>query len=178
MTIYPDGGVKRLRIVGLRSVPETLAAGNGVATAATTTTTTSTTQGTAVPKLHAVPLNHADFAPYGSVIQSFPSDIDALPQGAHVTFANQGTAAKYHRLATAVSKFSEAPGKGEVSAPALFSVFRCTPPASLAENGNLWEVKILERHRFTTQAFVPMSDGAGSTTRYLVIVALNGKGML
>ncbi|KAI1462615.1 ureidoglycolate hydrolase [Annulohypoxylon moriforme] len=41
--------------------------------------------------------------------------------------------------------------------------------SSSGSDGGLFEVKILERHPFTTQTFVPM--GVGPESRYLVIVA-------
>ncbi len=37
-------------------------------------------------------------------------------------------------------------------------------------------MKLLERHRFTTQAFIPMVSVGGRQEGYLVVVALNSKG--
>jgi allantoicase len=39
-------------------------------------------------------------------------------------------------------------------------------------------VKLLERHRFTTQAFIPMVPVNGLQQGFLVVVALNGQGTL
>lgn len=36
-------------------------------------------------------------------------------------------------------------------------------------------MKLLERHSFSTQAFIPMSSQDGTSTHYLVIVCLNGQ---
>lgn len=63
--------------------------------------------------------------------------------------------------------------KGDVN----FCVFRCDKQngvRSCKEGKESWEVKVLERHEFSSQAFVPMGNGGG---RYLVLVALPGTGM-
>lgn len=46
-------------------------------------------------------------------------------------------------------------------------VFHCRPTNELP-----FTVKLLERHPYSSQAFIPMTDG--KTRGYLVIVALNG----
>jgi allantoicase len=181
VTIFPDGGIKRLRIVGRRAVPETLAQSvpsqivvpNGgaastapVATNGKSSTTTTVSSNGAARTLSALPLTAEAFASYGSVLQSYP-DHDSVPKGTRVTPCNQGTAAKFHHLAPLIDAY---PTAGATAKP-NFSVFRC----EAGGKKTTLEVKVLERHRFTTQAFVPMAGGVGSE-RYLVIVALNGEG--
>ena len=136
-----------------------------------------------VPTIPALPITPEAFEEYGAVIQAW-SDTDAVPRGTKVTSANQGTAHKFHNLALVEQAYP--PG---AHARTGLSVFRATPPirdGERAEPGALWSVKLLERHSFTTQAFVPMGTAGGvrmtgfeeplgETGRaYLVIVALNG----
>jgi ureidoglycolate hydrolase len=77
------------------------------------------------------------------------------------------------------------PTSGAVTA---IAVYRATPPAGLG-HGQVWQVRMFERHAFTTQAFIPMAKGewgagvgesAMARTEgeggMLVIVALNGPG--
>lgn len=56
-----------------------------------------------------------------------------------------------------------------------FCVFRCEQQNGYKGEGGKesWEVKVLERHEFSSQAFVPMGGGGG---RYLALVALPGAG--
>lgn len=79
LSLTKDGGLKRLRVYGhpLKPTP--------VIPAPTTIT------------LSTLPLTPETFAPYGQVIQGFSLPTSA-PKGKHVTVANQGTAAKFHRM--------------------------------------------------------------------------------
>ena len=64
----------------------------------------------------------------------------------------------------------------EAGATAGLSVYRCKPIELSA--GGLWDVKLLERHPATSQAFIPMGAGEGIDKpgeRYLVIVAPNSQ---
>ncbi|EED81677.1 ureidoglycolate hydrolase [Postia placenta Mad-698-R] len=121
----------------------------------------------------ALPLTPEAFAPFGQVVQAY-ADVNAVPspRTTRITGANQGTAIKFHKLALLESSYPAGAG-----ATAGLSVYRCNPIDVLT--GGLWTVKLLERHPYTNQAFIPM--GAGEElpqpgTRYLVIVALNGEG--
>ena len=78
--LTPDGGLKRLRIYGHPLLPST------------------SLTAPAVLQLPALPLTPETFAPYGEVVQGFSLPTSA-PKGKSVTVANQGTAAKYHRMA-------------------------------------------------------------------------------
>jgi allantoicase len=135
-----DGGIKRLRLLGVReggnlpqlpppipSLPE--------------------------HTLVAQPLTSEAYAPFGDVIH---------PGGAkYMTYANQGTAEKYHKVGEVNNLFPK--GNGKMN----FCIFHCRPTNELP-----FTVKLLERHPYSTQAFIPMTDG--QVRAYLVIVALNG----
>ncbi|GJN92527.1 hypothetical protein Rhopal_005557-T1 [Rhodotorula paludigena] len=198
LNIYPDGGVKRLRLYGrpqsqypdysaLIPLPAPApaasldAAPSSSALAASGPASTSLS----VPKLPAVPLTPSAFAPYGSVIQSYPDERSA-PKEIKIKTVNFGTARKFNHLAP-VDSVAPPPGRfaaaekangGQVPAGEInFCVFRCEPQngARGAEGGKeQWEVKVLERHEFSSQAFVPMGN-EGAEGRYLVLVALPGE---
>jgi allantoicase len=124
-----------------------------------------------------VPLTPEAFAPFGNVIQAY-ADHNAAPRGIKITPANQGTASKFHKLALLDASYP-----AEAGATQALSIYRCNPLPIGGENGE-WEVKVLERHPFTTQAFIPMGavgslgyreDGLEDIGNgYLVVVAKNG----
>ena len=95
--------------------------------------------------LQAEALERRLYQPYGDVIAAGP----ALPSAS----ANAGTARRFDRLAALENL---RPG----AAPNL-CVFRVEPAAD-----NPIPVRMLERHRHSTQVFVPM----GGARRYLVVV--------
>lgn len=135
----------------------------------------------------AVPLTREAFAPFGDVIQAWSNPLSA-PKGIRVTSANQGTAHKFHSLSRVVSSFPE--HEATQTGPPLVSVFRSTPLAELAvpvpSQANTFTVKLLERHPYSNQIFIPMGTGVTRSTEsdvlpepataYLVVVAKNGKG--
>ncbi|KAH8093946.1 allantoicase [Cristinia sonorae] len=175
VTIYPDGGIKRVRLFGVRSSESPVEeATTEVVQPNATVTTEPTFQSQNkerpghLPAIPALSLTPEAFAPFGQVIQSYP-DIHAVPQprNTRITGANQGTAIKYHKLAPVVSSYPEA-----ANATAGLSVYRCEP-IPLAPGG-VWPVKLLERHPCTNQAFIPMGSVTGADLRYLVVVAKNG----
>lgn len=90
---------------------------------------------------------------YGDVIHTASSN--------DISGANQGTAEKYHRVAQVNNLFPKGNGKPN------FCIFHCRPTQELP-----FTVKLLERHPYSTQAFIPMTDG--KTRGFLVVVALNG----
>lgn len=193
MQSWQDGGIKRLRLIGRRAAPlaniarplppiaqpgstdkalpdePSLAA--GFATAASTTVASlfghassasagagsSTVSPNGVPILHASRLTSDGFESYGCVIASGS-------RSAPHKIVNQGTARKYERLAPIASLYAP-----EAAARANVHVYHCEP-AQLP-----FHVKMLERHRFTTQAFLPMTPEKGRNG-YLVVVAKNGTG--
>jgi allantoicase len=207
LTIYPDGGVKRVRIIGRRAESGTILSNTeharrfSVSAALNGTTaidesrhlngnahfngssddgddvayTVVATNSRALPStineeshrgvtlIPALPLTPEAFAPFGNVVQAY-ADVHAAPRGTKITAANQGTALKFHKLAPILSSYP--PGS---KANANLSVYRCKPLEGIAGAGEC-VVRVLERHPYTNQAFVPMG-GAGS---YLVVVAKNG----
>lgn len=98
--------------------------------------------------IHAVPLSAARYAPYGEIVQA--SETGSAP-------ANQGTARRSDFLADLRNL---RPG-----AKPNLCVFRCAPFL-----GDRFEVKLLERHPYSTQIFLPL-PGAGPA---LAVVALGG----
>jgi ureidoglycolate lyase len=141
------------------------------------------------------------FSQFGTVIENpatSPSSKlaipDRVPPPEHVQ-ANQGFATKYLDVTHMSNLYSLAPSKRP--AKAVMNMFVCKPrnmrsnepsesmPSSWGDldldededgNGNfekqLLDVKILERHPFTTQTFIPMGLSAQDKhTQYLVIVA-------
>ncbi|KAH9948539.1 Allantoicase, partial [Amylocystis lapponica] len=189
ITIHPDGGIKRVRVIGRRAVESSGMAVNERASSSDpiNTATISQSRGlqdpssqissrSAGPIIPALPLTAEAFAPFGQVVQAY-SDIHAVPspRTTRITGANQGTAIKFHKLALLESSYPTASG-----ATAGLSVYRCQPID--VRPGGVWEVKLLERHPCTNQAFVPMGGGLGAGDAlvdpgrtYLVIVAHNGE---
>lgn len=190
VTIFPDGGIKRVRIIGRRAgsgstapspsnaagdptptVPqETDVAFDTASPAAETEQSNTKPIGPVIP---ALPLTPEAFAPFGQVVQAY-DDLNAVPspRTTHITGANQGTAVKFHKLALLESSYPTVAG-----ATTGLSVYRCKP-IDVAST-RLWEIKLLERHPCTNQAFIPMGGGEGIDNpeqTYLVIVALNGPG--
>lgn len=116
------------------------------------------------------------FAPFGKVIQGY-SDLDAVPRNVKVTSANQASAHKFHKMSLLESLYPS-----ESGATSGLSVYRCQPIN--AQIGDTWDVKLLERHSRTNQAFIPMPGGnivncgeglPEHARAYLVIVAKNGE---
>lgn len=200
--MHPDGGIKRLRIHGRRAgpllsaqispaslpavaVPEDIqdplpsatsdpfapvsAATSLAPTFSTSTTCTcSTTTGILVHGrfLGATPLTTEGFKSYGGVIDG-PSSNNP-DKWKEFKIVNQGTAKKYLNLAQILNNYPS-----EAGAKTNIHVYRCDPAKQLP-----FEVKLLERHRFTTQAFIPMVLIGGKQQGYLVVVAQNGQGRL
>lgn len=194
VTIYPDGGIKRVRVFGRRAegairVEDAQGEAQDALTLATAAAAArpvdahpqpaSETNGgrsaVGITTLPALALTAEAFAPFGQVVQAY-ADVNAVPspRTTRITGANQGTAVKFHKLAPFESSYPP-----EANATTGLSVYRCKP-IDVEDNGQ-WEVKLLERHPETKQAFVPMGEAAGADAlqapgkRYLVIVALNGE---
>jgi len=120
------------------------------------------------------------FADFGTVIENpapgrIPShEKHALPGAILV---NQGTAAKYVDVSKITNFYGDAPSR--VEAKAVMNMFVCSPrdlddgKADAAGLEGFFPVKILERHPFTSQTFIPLglSKKEMNETRYLVIVA-------
>lgn len=88
--------------------------------------------------------------------------------------ANQGTAEKMIELAQIKNGY---PAKEDVQTNVHIFV---SNPTTQRTSALPFDVKVLERHLYTTQMFVPMASHEGATLGedegYFVLVALNGKG--
>lgn len=186
VTIYPDGGIKRVRVYGKRahaSEGEVLAV-QSPATLDEPKALVNGINGIHLEKplslvgkiVPALMLTPEGFAPYGNVVQAYNTP-EAAPRGIRVTGANQGSAIKYHALAPVKASYP-----GDCNARTALSVYRAKPIE--ANVGEVFDVKLLERHPCTNQAFFALGYGNGVSEyalekqgrAYLVIVALNGEG--
>jgi ureidoglycolate lyase len=100
--------------------------------------------------IHATPLSRDAYTPYGNLIAAD----EALP----FFQANMATAKRFNHIAEIINL---RPDKAKLN----LCLFRCAPLAKLP-----LEMKLLEKHPFSTQAFLPTTSDA----RYLVIVCLGG----
>jgi len=112
----------------------------------------ATTAASSSAMMSAVPLTAEGYLPFGHVL-SVREDEATLKVA-----ANQGTAARFNWLAT----FDNL--RSSTTAKANFCVFRCQPRQLP------FSIKLLERHEFSTQFFIPMN----AKKRYLVVVAKGG----
>lgn len=115
-------------------------------------------------------LDPVSFAPFGTVIQN-PATHNGQPAKIESVQANQGTATKWLDVSHLESWYHLAPSKK--LAKSVMNMFVCKP-RELREAGDdrqVLDVKILERHPFTPQTFIPLGVNPNDETRYLVIVA-------
>ncbi|KAG6866700.1 hypothetical protein C0991_011359 [Blastosporella zonata] len=174
LTIHPDGGLQRIRILGRRSGTGSsrVEGARSIPVASQTTTAALTAPVTVSKVVPVLPLTPEGFAPFGKVIQGY-ADLHAVPKGTKITPANAGSAQKFHKLSLLESSYS-----ADAGATSGISVYRCQPCRDITNDGHL-ELKALERHPFTNQAFIPMGQGSGEGLKdpglkYLVVVAQNG----
>ncbi|POW11502.1 hypothetical protein PSTT_05244 [Puccinia striiformis] len=189
MTIYPDGGVKRIRLFGRRT--ETIDDN------AELSTPSDQVEKEAIPKsagmektkkrIPILPLNRSAFEPYGAVIESH-LDSRASSNEIRSKVVNFGATAMKSdhvaRLETAIS--SENP----VAVPNL-CLFSCQPWSadSVSSNHLEWRLKGLERHQFSSQTFIPIATHTRTADQteqdqfnsqpeglYLIVVALDNNG--
>lgn len=84
--------------------------------------------------------------------------------------ANYGTAVKLHKVSKIENLFANAPSGTE--ATPNWNIFRCSPPNHLLQDidGELhYTAKVLERHPFSSQTFIPMGVDKGNENAYVVI---------
>ena len=124
------------------------------------------------------PLTQSSFAPYGDVIEnpivhdvnSIPSDLPSSP--VPFILANQNTALKASPVSSMQNRYHES-HTNRVGKPVM-SMFACFPRALDVDGAgkSIFRVRIMERHPFTTQTFIPMGLSPDDiSTKYLVIVA-------
>lgn len=114
------------------------------------------------------PLAQADYAPYGGVIST-----DVVTD--RTVLVNNGTARRTPEVVPTVNRYAEAPS--QVPARTVLNVSLASPrdvepwrpEDNEAAGKRVMRIKMLERHRFSTQSFVPM----GAEIKYLVVVTGN-----
>lgn len=118
-------------------------------------------------------LTQSAFAPFGHVIESplgpnldaLPTNVDSLPPSFNP--ANQNTAVKGTSVSPWIDNYTQS--KSQKAGNPTVSLFSCFPRML---NSSCFHVRILERHPYTTQTFIPMGvSPKDTTTFYLVIVA-------
>lgn len=112
------------------------------------------------------PLTPESFAEYGTVL-STAHQLSTASQAS----ANYGTAIKLHKVSVIENSFHTAPSGRQ--ATANWNIFRCSPPTPLLSqseaDGRLhYRTKVLERHPFSSQTFLPMGVDKGKEA-YVVI---------
>ncbi|KAF2086276.1 ureidoglycolate hydrolase [Saccharata proteae CBS 121410] len=131
------------------------------------------------------PLTQASFAAFGTVVENpVRSGSESQHHGLQSVSANQGTALKYLDV-TQMTNFYHLATSSK-PAKAVMNMFVCSPrklrtqdrtPTSATPSANrstkqLFDVRILERHPFTSQTFIPMGlSPSDASTEYLVVVA-------
>ncbi|KAF2096705.1 ureidoglycolate hydrolase, partial [Rhizodiscina lignyota] len=127
------------------------------------------------------PLTHEAFAPFGHVVAN-PTKHPGTTANYKSSPGNQGSAIKYSEVTDLTNFYTLAPSKK--AAKTSFTLFVSTPrklrtsaPAYTsayprAGQQHFYDIKILERHPFTSQTFVPLGRANGdNSTQYLVVVA-------
>jgi ureidoglycolate lyase len=114
-------------------------------------------------------LNGASFQEFGEVIEDPATHDDTL--SFETIEANQGSARKVLNVTHMNNYYALSQSKKPASS--VVNMFVCKPRSLEQQDGEgIFPVKILERHPFTPQTFVPMGlDAKDKETAYLVIVA-------
>jgi ureidoglycolate hydrolase len=120
----------------------------------------------------AKPLSHQSAAGHGIQVITAPSSPSAAQQG------NQGTALVARKLTSFPSLYHSAPSNKPSSCNTAY--FRCAPrPLSPDGKGRqLLKIKVLERHPYTRQAFLPMGRDAKQRAYVVVVAEDDGMGLL
>jgi ureidoglycolate lyase len=139
------------------------------------------------------PFTKEAFAPFGTAISCpLPRDLSSAPPLSSLpphdpapVIANQSSALKYSPISPLLDRYAQCPS-GQPSS-ARMSMFSCFPRKLRTVRGTrgearVFDVRILERHPFTTQTFTPLDlssqtrAGDAEEPFYLVIVAPTLKG--
>ncbi|KAK5729608.1 hypothetical protein LTR17_011795 [Elasticomyces elasticus] len=108
------------------------------------------------------------FAPFGEVIQN-PATHGGVPNLQKID-ANQGSATKWMNVTSMRNWYGSA--QSRKPAEIATNMFVCSPRQLDSRNGkDVFVVKILERHPYTPQTFVPLGVERSANTCYLVVVA-------
>ncbi|KAK4890759.1 hypothetical protein LTR27_010578 [Elasticomyces elasticus] len=108
------------------------------------------------------------FAPFGEVIQN-PATHGGVPSLQKID-ANQGSATKWMNVTSMRNWYGSA--QSRKPAEIATNMFVCKPRQLDSRNGkDVFVVKILERHPYTPQTFVPLGVERSANTCYLVVVA-------
>lgn len=117
-------------------------------------------------KIVAEKLTPENFKPYGGVISA-----DDQIKNVQSSSANYGTAVKMHKVAPITNNYAMCPSRKQ--ATANWNIFRCSAPKHLISGSGFskqYKAKVLERHPFSTQTFIPMGH-CPNEAAYIVIVA-------
>ena len=113
-------------------------------------------------------LSRTAFQPFGDVIENPQTTNEgAWPVAKH---ANQGSALKYADISTVTNTYPQSSGV-RITRPSI-SLFVCSPRHPVTDESaaiDYLRLSVLERHRFTTQTFVPLDHPPEAS--YLVVVA-------
>ncbi|KAJ5715848.1 uncharacterized protein N7483_013029 [Penicillium malachiteum] len=141
------------------------------------------------------PLTPTSFAPFGTAICSpIPRDLNVAPQPSNLppfeptpVLANQNSALKYSPISPMLDRYSSGPS-GQASS-ARMTMFCCFPrklrtiTQAQKPDSEVFDVRILERHPFTNQTFIPVDLSSHSKVGdgeeepiFLVVVAPTLKG--
>ncbi|KAL1881426.1 hypothetical protein VTK73DRAFT_3944 [Phialemonium thermophilum] len=144
-------------------------------------------------QLTAMPLEPSAFAPFGDVIENPRPDVHPSsaflgslgPSASSLPYdavpANQGTAIKYQHVTRPTNLYWDGAAPSGRPGIAVVNMFVCaarqletlqTTDSGTNSGSGAFTVKVLERHPFTTQTFIPLSaSGRRTATHYLVVVA-------
>ena len=127
--------------------------------------------------LQHAPLKQDSFSAFGTVIETpnyYPQHLECPPPNSAIVLANQNTAIKQIDVSLMRNNYAQSPT--QTPGKAIINMFSCFPRtlthSQPEETPSVFQIRILERHPFTTQTFIPMGlDAADQSTKYLVIVA-------
>lgn len=138
------------------------------------------------------PLTPENFAQFGTAICSpIPRDLNVAPQPSNLppynpapVLANQNSALKYSPISPLIDRYASGPSG--TASEARMTMFCCFPRklrTTASPEKEVFDVRILERHPFTNQTFVPIDLSSHSKVGdgedepiFLVVVAPTLKG--